>query len=180
MGAEGRPWLTAQGHQHVRDELERLLLTHRLGMSTHEGHTDAEAWARHHWRESRIRHLQELLLTATVGAARPDDGVAEAGMVLTVRIDDAPHTETFLLAESDVVTSSEVDVYSPASPIGRALLGAREGDTRTCQLPDGHTISITLLTAKPYDYDNTAREGAGRAESGERHARYSAMPTRRH
>jgi transcription elongation factor GreA len=149
--ANGRTWLSAQGYQQVRNELDRLLLTHRSGLPRHDGEDDA--WARHGWRERRIRHLQELLLVATAGTAPADDGIAEPGMVVTVRLDDAPETETFLLAETEVPTDSEIDIYSPASPIGRAVLGAQEGDTRTCRLPDGHTISITLLAAKPYDHD---------------------------
>jgi transcription elongation factor GreA len=165
--ANGRAWLSAHGYQQVRNELERLLLSHRSGLTRHD--VDDDPWARHGWRERRIRHLQELLLDATVGAAPADDGIAEPGMVLTVRLDDAPETETFLLAESGVPASSEVDVYSPASPIGQALLGADEGDTRTCQLPDGHTISITLLAAKPYDHDVPVLDQAGTADGRERH-----------
>jgi transcription elongation factor GreA len=149
MGTDGRSWLSPQAYEQARNELERLLLSHRSGFTPQDGDDDADAWARHGWRERRIRHLQELLLNASVGAPPPDDGIAEPGMVLTVRIDDAPETETFLLAGS-MPASSDLDVYSPESPIGRALLGAREGDTRTCQLPDGGTISIELLTATPY------------------------------
>lgn len=149
MGIDGGAWLSAQGYQQTRTELERLLLSHR----SDRVRPDDDAGARHRWRERRIRHLQELLLGATVGTTPADDGIAEPGMALTVSIDGDPEPETFLLAESNVPTPSEIEVYSPASPIGRAVLGAREGDTRTCQLPDGHTISITLLAARPYDHD---------------------------
>lgn len=145
----GRTWLSAQGHQEARNELERLLLSHRSDHSRDD--VDDDPWARHDWRERRIRQLQELLLDAAVGVAPADDGVAEPGMVLTVRIDDAPETETFLLAGSNVPVASGIEVSSPASPVGRAVLGAREGDTRACRLPDGQTISITLLAARPYD-----------------------------
>ncbi|GAA4877184.1 GreA/GreB family elongation factor [Actinomycetospora straminea] len=149
MTDNGRAWLSAQGYQQALDELDRLLLSHRSGPPGHDG--DEDAWARHGWRERRIRHLQELVLGAAVGGVPPDDGVAEPGMVLTVRLDDATETETFLLAESGVPADREIDVYSPASPVGRAVLGAQEGDTRRCRLPDGHTVSITLVAAKPYD-----------------------------
>lgn len=151
MGTDGGAWLSALGHQQARTELERLLLSHRSDRVHLD--LDGDAWARHRWRERRIRQLQELLLGATVDAAPPDDGIAEPGMVLTIRVDDDPVTETFLLAESNVPTPSGIEVYSPASPIGRALLGAADGATRTCQLPDGHTITITLVAAKPYDHD---------------------------
>jgi transcription elongation factor GreA len=122
MGTNGRTWLSPQGYEQ----------------------------ARHEWRERRIRHLQELLLTAEVGARPADDGVAEAGMVLTVRFDDSPDVETFLLADGDASASAEMEVYSSASPIGRALVGAHEGDTRSALLPDGTTLTVTLVTAQPY------------------------------
>ena len=162
MGIDGGAWLSAQGYQQTRTELERLLLSHRSDRLRLD--VDDDAGARHRWRERRIRHLQELLLGATVGTAPADDGIAEPGMVLTVRIDDAPETETFLLAESNVPTPSEIEVSSPASPIGRAVLGARDGDTRTCRLPDGHTISITLLAARPYGHDVAVLDRTGAAE----------------
>ena len=43
-------------------------------------------------------------------------------------------------------------------------LGARDGDTRTCRLPDGHTISITLLAARPYGHDVAVLDRTGAAE----------------
>lgn len=162
MRIDGGAWLSAQGYQQTRTELERLLLSHRCERVRLD--VDDDAGARHRWRERRIRHLQELLLGATVGIAPADDGIAEPGMVLTVRIDDDPETETFLLAESNVPTPSEIEVYSPASPIGRAVLGARDGDARACRLPDGHTISITLLAARPYGHDRTALDRTGATE----------------
>lgn len=150
MSTNDRARLRPRAYDQARAELEQLLLSHRAD-APHDDGADVEAWARREWRERRIRHLQELLLTASVGEPPPDDGVAEAGMVVTVRLDDAADTETFLLAESHVVpTSAEIDVYSLASPIGRALVGAREGDTRSCLLPDGQTMSITLVAATPY------------------------------
>ncbi|WP_328306235.1 GreA/GreB family elongation factor [Actinomycetospora sp. NBC_00405] len=162
MGIDGGAWLSAQGHQQARTELERLLLSHRSDSTRLD--VDDDAGARHRWRERRIRHLQELLLGATVGTAPADDGIAGPGMVLTVSIDDAPETETFLLGESNVPAHSEIEVYSPASPIGRAVLGARDGDTRTCRLPDGQTISITLLAAKPYGHDGAVLDRTGSTE----------------
>jgi transcription elongation factor GreA len=150
MKTNARAWLSPQGCEQVRDELDRLLLAHRAGIRADD---DTEAWARHRWRERRIRHLQELLLTAEIGGAPPDDGVVEAGMVMTVRFDSSPVEETVLLADGEDAASAEIEVYSSASPIGCALLGAREGETRACRLPGGRTVSITVLAAKPYHRD---------------------------
>lgn len=153
MTTNGRAWLSPQDCAQARDELDRLLLTHRAGF--HGG--DDDAWARRRWRERRIRHLQELLLTAEIGGAPPDDGVVEPGMLLTVRFDGS-RDETVLLADGDTAVTEDVEVYSSASPIGDALLGAREGETRVCQLPGARTVSVTVLTAKPYRSDVSALE----------------------
>lgn len=150
MSTNDRTWLSPQGYEQARHEVERLLLSHRSGVDRPDGGADVEAWTRFEWRERRIRQLQELLLTAEVGGAPADDGVVEAGMVLAVRFEDSTDVETFLLTDGDAFVSAEMEVYSCASPIGRALVGAREGDTRTCLLPEGGTISITVVTAKPY------------------------------
>lgn len=147
MTDDARAWLSPHTYEQVRHELDRLLLSHRAGIGACDG-ADADAWARHQWRDRRIRQLQELLLTARIAGAPPDDGIAEAGMILTVRFDGAAETDTVLLADGDPTAAT--DVYSCSSPIGRALLGARAGDTRTCLLPDGHELSITVLAAKPY------------------------------
>lgn len=147
MSDAGPRWLTRQGCEHVWDEFNRLLFAYR---SAEYHHDDPGARDRREWQERRIRQLQELLLTAEVGAQPPDDGVAEPGMVLTVRYADRDDTETFLLADREAHGYETMEVYSPDSPLGRALLGARENDTRDYFVPDGGTMSVTLVTAKPF------------------------------
>jgi transcription elongation GreA/GreB family factor len=72
-------------------------------------------------------------------------------MVLTVRLDDDPEPEVFLLAHGGPLVSAALDVYSPDSPIGRALLGARPGDVRTATVPSGAEVRLTVLSATPLD-----------------------------
>ncbi|MGH3997850.1 MAG: GreA/GreB family elongation factor, partial [Pseudonocardiaceae bacterium] len=98
MSDTGSTWLTQQGYEHVRNELNSLLLAYR---SAEYHYNDPQAQEQREWQERRIRQLQELLLTAEVGAPPPDDGVAEPGMVLTVRYADRDDTETFLLANRE-------------------------------------------------------------------------------
>jgi transcription elongation factor GreA len=43
-----------------------------------------------------------------------------------------------------------VEVYSAASPLGKALTGAREGETVEYEAPTGRTIKVQLLSAKPF------------------------------
>jgi transcription elongation factor GreA len=98
--------------------------------------------------EMRIRQLQELLRTARVGEAPTRSGVAGPGMVVTVRFDDDDESETFLIGSRE--ESASLEVYSAASPLGRALDGAKVGETRTYETPNGKTMSVTLEKAEPF------------------------------
>src|SRR5207237_10043845 len=73
--------------------------------------------------EARIRHLQELLRNAKVGEAPANDGLAEPGKVLTIRYDGDEDTEKFLLATREEGAEGGLEIYSPESPLGKALLG---------------------------------------------------------
>ncbi|HAT1179826.1 TPA: transcription elongation factor GreA, partial [Corynebacterium striatum] len=43
------------------------------------------------------------------------------------------------------------ETYSEQSPLGAALIGAHEGETREYTAPNGKTISVTVESAAPYD-----------------------------
>ncbi|MGW5875199.1 GreA/GreB family elongation factor [Nocardiopsis terrae] len=49
-------------------------------------------------------------------------------MVVTVRYGDDPEPETFLLGVRDRADSDGIPVCSPDSPLGRALIGAAQGE----------------------------------------------------
>ena len=102
--------------------------------------------------EARIRQLQELLNTAKVGEAPTQSGVALPGSVVTVFYDGVKSdTETFLIAtRQEVFGDGKLEVYSPNSPLGAALLNAKVGDTRTYTVPNGSTVKVTLVSAEPY------------------------------
>ncbi|GAA1253153.1 GreA/GreB family elongation factor [Prauserella halophila] len=150
MTDANRTWLTAEAHDRLHAELADL--------RRHDGETenaeelDGGERALHDRRvQARIREIEALLHNAVVGEAPPDDGVAEPGMVLTVRFDDDPDTDTFLLGVRDGAESGGLDVCSPDSPLGRALTGAVQGDERTYTVPSGRTVGVELLSAVPYE-----------------------------
>ena len=89
-----RVWLTPQAHHRLRNELTALLAPARTRPDDEAGEPGI---AGDQARERRIRQINDLLSHAVVGEDPPDDGVAEPGMVLTVRFDDTGDTETFLL-----------------------------------------------------------------------------------
>ena len=102
--------------------------------------------------EARIRQLQELLNNAKVGEAPKQSGVALPGSVVKVYYDDdKSDTETFLIAtRQEGVSDGKLEVYSPNSPLGGALIDAKVGETRSYQVPNGNTVKVTLVSAEPY------------------------------
>lgn len=99
--------------------------------------------------EARIRQLTQILQTATVGEAPPDDGVVEPGMVVTVEL--FGDEETFLLGSREIADGDDsIDVYSEQSPMGAAIHGKKVGDTATYLAPTGKNIEVKVLSAKPY------------------------------
>ncbi|MEV7548292.1 GreA/GreB family elongation factor [Amycolatopsis sp. NPDC089917] len=137
------PWLTPETHARLVRELAAL---RRSTAGEQDGDDEI---ARHTHRQARIRQIEDVLRGAVVGQDPPDDGIAEPGMVLTVEYDDGD-TETFLLGTRDEAGHGDLEVYSPDSPIGRALHGAKPGDRREYRVPSGGAVRVTLVGAEPY------------------------------
>lgn len=154
-------WLTQEAHDKLQAELEDLKgpkrqeVIERIASARDEGdlkenggyHAAREEQGQ---QEARIRHLQELLRTAKVGQAPKNDGRAEPGMVLTVHYDGDDEEERFLLATREDGGQGDIEIYSPESPLGKALLGAAEGESREYELPNGSKQKVTLIKAVPY------------------------------
>ncbi len=153
-------WLTQEAYSRLKQELDELIenrpvIAQKINTSREEGdlkenggyHAAREEQGQ---QEARIRHLQELLRGAKVGETPAANGIASPGMLLTVRYAGDDEDETFLLATREEGGEGEVEVYSPESPLGRALLGAKEGETREYELPNGKTQKVALTKAVPY------------------------------
>lgn len=140
MNDANRAWMTRD----TRDRLEAELAELTAAGGPDEDLDERQA------RQARIGQIHDLLAGAVVGEDPPDDGIAEPGMVLTVRYDDdGGDTETFLLGVPDD-ESGDLEVYSPQSPLGAAITGARPGEQRSYQVPSGATVAVTLLDAVPH------------------------------
>jgi transcription elongation factor GreA len=153
-------WLTQVAHDRLKHELDELIanrsaIAAEIQARREEGdlaensgyHAAREEQDR---QEARIRQLNQMLSNAKVGEAPTESGVAHAGSVVTIRYEDGEETETFLLAARVEGAHGDLEVYSPNSPLGAALLGAKEGETREYELPNGGTMRVTLLKAEPY------------------------------
>jgi transcription elongation factor GreA len=153
-------WLTQDAHDRLSRELDDLI-ANRVAMAKEindrreEGdlkenggyHAAREEQGK---QEGRILQLQALLRSAKVGEAPVNNGVAGPGMVVQVRFDGDEDVETFLIGSREEAETAGVEVYSAASPLGRALTGAAEGDTVSYETPNGKTMKVTLVSAKPF------------------------------
>lgn len=140
-------WISPQAHERLQREL--ITLRELRDASAVDSATDESYLAVQRAWQVRIRRIHDLLLDAVVGDDPPDDGIAEPGMVLTIRYDDTGDVETFLLGVRDA-EYGDLEVYSIRSPLGAAIAGARPGDLITYTLPSGASLTVTLLEAVPY------------------------------
>ncbi len=99
--------------------------------------------------EARIVTLQHILENARVGGPPRTDGVVGPGMTVTVRFVKDEDEVTFLLASREE-SGSPIDVYSPRSPLGSAIMGKKVGETATYSLPNGRAATVEILEAVPY------------------------------
>lgn len=161
MTAADQTWITQDAYDRLKAELDELVanrpvLAAEINDRREEGdlkengayHAARDEQAK---QETRIRQLQELLRVATVGVRPADDGVVELGMVVTIAFDgDEDDTMTFLLGSREEGSYEGMDVYSPQSPLGKAIAGATRGEEREYQLPNGSMQKVTVLDATPF------------------------------
>lgn len=147
MATTPRVWISPQAHERLHRELGTLRFLFSAGIADEDADENAIA-VRRAW-EKRIQEIHDLLINAVVGEDPPDDGVAEPGMVVTIRRDATGDTDTFLLGARGA-EFADMPVYSIESPLGAAIAGARAGERRTYRLPNGIRVAVTLLNAVPY------------------------------
>jgi transcription elongation factor GreA len=152
-------WLTQEAHDKLRAELVNLSgpvrqeVIGRISAARDEG--DLKENGGYHAAkdeqgkiEARIRQIEEMLRRAEVGEPA-DDGTVSPGMKVTYRFVGDSGSETFLLGAREI-DDDNLEVYSPQSPLGSAILGARKGDTVTYAAPNGKELQVEILDAVPY------------------------------
>jgi transcription elongation factor GreA len=72
--------------------------------------------------EGRIRHLEALIENAEIVEGGSTDAV-QAGSVVTIRYEGDDDTERYLIGSIEE-KGTDVEVMSPGSPLGQALIGA--------------------------------------------------------
>jgi transcription elongation factor GreA len=94
--------------------------------------------------EARIASLEEKLRSATViDSSELDTNVVRVGV--TVDVTDGGKKDSFMIVGStEADPSASPKRLSNESPVGKALLGHKKGDTVDVHLPSGKVRSLTI------------------------------------
>jgi transcription elongation factor GreA len=153
-------WLTQDAHDRLKAELDQLVagrpaMAAEINARREEGdlrenggyHAAKDEQGK---QEARIRQLEDLLRKARVGDAPTTATHAATGTVITIRFQGDDETEKFLLGSREIVGTTGLQVYSPESALGSAILGAEPGATVTYQAPNGRDITVDVVAVEPF------------------------------
>jgi transcription elongation factor GreA len=154
-------WLTQEAYDRLQAELadregpRRAEITKRIETAREEGdlkenggyHAAREEQGKN---EARIRQLKHLLEHAQIGAPDAEHDEVAPGKAVTVRFPAWDEEETFLLGSREEAAHASIEVYSPTSPLGTAVLGKRVGDSASYTLTNGKDVTVEILKVEPY------------------------------
>jgi len=153
-------WLTQESFDRLSAELiersgpMRSEITKKIELAREEGdlkenggyHAAREEQGKN---EARVRQLKQMLENAQIGTPPSDTGTIAIGHVVTVEFVDGD-SERFWLVSREEAVHSTMDVYSPDSPLGNAVIGKKQGDTSSFELPNGKEITIAIKKVEIY------------------------------
>ncbi len=152
-------WLTQEAYDRLQQEYDYLVTEGRVAIAKEiderrqEGdlkenggyHAAREEQAK---QEARIQQLRGLLDNAHVGEASGGDGKIQAGSVVTAKV--AGREMRFLVGSREVAEGTDLDVFSPQSPLGEALVGKKAGDSTSYTAPNGNQIAVEIVKVEPF------------------------------
>jgi transcription elongation factor GreA len=151
-------WLTPSAHAKLQEEFDHLTTEGRRAIEKRiaeaREHGDLRENAEYDTAkndqglmEARIRQIKHILENSEVRAA-DDSGRVEVGTVVTVIDEDGDEMDYFIASAENKVPG--MILSSPTSPVGKALLGALPGETRSYQAPGG-TFNLTVKSVRVYE-----------------------------
>ena len=154
-------WLTQEAYDRLVEELAdregptRETIKNRIAAAREEGdlkenggyHAAREEQGKN---EARVRQLKHLLEHARIGAPEAAEDEVAPGRVVTVHFTAWDEEETFLLGSREEAAHASIEVYSPTSPLGAAVNGARVGDTVTYTLANGKEMTVEIRNVTTY------------------------------
>ncbi len=152
MSTERKARLTPEGRERLQRELDQLRnerlpeLSRLIQESTGDGDISdnseyEEMKDEYMYLENRGHELENILENAEILVPGAGDGTVQLGSTVTVRDEDGIE-ERWIIVDSAEASLSENRVSSD-SPVGKALLDCRAGDTAAVETPGGpYTYSI--------------------------------------
>ena len=147
-------YLTPEGKAKLEAELEELKTTGRLELAERLKHAismgDLSENADYHkakedqgFMEGRIQEIEAILKNSKVIEAKAKYDEVTLGARVTIKEADYP-PETYHLVGVNEANPREGRI-SHESPIGKALIGHKSGDTVNATLPNGESIRLEIL-----------------------------------
>nr|NLI51488.1 transcription elongation factor GreA [Propionibacterium sp.] len=158
-------WLTQDAYDKLAEELDflkgegRRQVAAKIAQARSEGDLSENggyhaAREEQGHQEARIRVLERMLREAQIGETPAHADTVSPGMEVTICYDDDPDdTDTFVLGSRELLALAEddaIEVYSPQSPLGAAILGRKVGETASYVGPTGAVFEVTVLEIRPH------------------------------
>lgn len=153
-------WLTQEAYDRLKAELDQLLNVERQAIAKkiqearEEG--DLKENGGYHAAkdqqgtiEARIARLNQILANSVVGEAPASSDTVAQGMVITIELGDKKME--FLLGSAEMAENTELTVYSPDSPMGNAIMGAKIGDTVSYTAPTGKVLTVKIVAVTHFE-----------------------------
>jgi transcription elongation factor GreA len=96
--------------------------------------------------EARIRDITYMIDNAQIVEGGGDKGVVGTGSVVSIRYEGDDEVEKYLLGSIEEKREG-IEIMSPGSPIGQALVGGQAGDVVEAQTPGG-TLRVEIVAVE--------------------------------
>ena len=152
-------WLTQEAYDRLAAELSQLInvgrkeIAKKISEARDEGDLK-ENGGYHAAREEqgkiemRIARLEQLLADAVVDDERESNGTVTAGTIVTLTLNG--NEQRFLLGSPEISEGIEIDVFSPESPLGIAILGLAVGDETSYAAPNGKVFAVKTVNVETF------------------------------
>jgi len=153
-------WLTQEAHDRLKAELEQLLNVERQAIAKkiqearEEG--DLKENGGYHAAkdqqgiiEARIARINQILANSVVGESQEASDKVAQGMVITIELGEKKME--FLLGSAEMAENTDLTVYSPDSPMGNAIMGAKIGETVSYTAPTGKLLTVKIVAVSHFE-----------------------------
>jgi len=153
-------WLTQEAFDRLKAELDNLInveraaITKKIQDAREEG--DLKENGGYHAAkdqqgiiEARIARINQILANSVVGESQEASDKVAQGMVITIQLGEKKME--FLLGSAEMAENTELTVYSPDSPMGNAIMGAKIGETVSYTAPTGKLLTVKIVAVSHFE-----------------------------